>query len=122
MHALIIEDEPALQVFYERVLQKVDYTVSVARDGSEAITWLQDNPTPKLILLDIRLPGINGVAVAQHISNTPDLHTAHVVIASASQEFEKFVGELPSADFLLKPVLPAQLMEIANIVAGREPC
>jgi DNA-binding response OmpR family regulator len=112
MHALIVEDDPALQNFYDRILQQFNFDVHIAIDGEQAIAFLSGN-APELIVLDMRLPYLNGVHILDFIAQTPHLNAVHVVIATASQEFEQYVQKVPSSEFLLKPVLPNQISEIA---------
>ena len=115
MQALIVEDDLALQNFYDRVLQRVGYEVHIAIDGEQAIEYLH-NHEPDLIVLDMRLPYINGQYILDFIAEDERLADSHVVIATASQEYEQYVTKVSSAEFLLKPVLPDQIREIANRV------
>ena len=63
---LVVEDEPASLEFISQVLRKEGYRVSGARDGAEAIELL-DNTRFDLVLTDIRMPRLDGVALAMHI-------------------------------------------------------
>lgn len=120
MHALIVEDDLALQVFYDHVLQRAGYEVHIAIDGEQAIEFLHHNQ-PDLIILDMRLPYINGTHILEFIAEDEGLMQSHVVIATASQEYEPYVQKVPSAEFLLKPVMPKQIGEIAQrIMKERE--
>lgn len=114
LRALVIEDEPALQIFYKRVLEKVNYQVSIAGDGKQALLALASLDIPHLVVLDMRLPDTSGVEVLRHIAAQEHLHDMHVVVATAGAEYEKHLHLLPNADFLLKPVRPTQIMEIAE--------
>jgi CheY-like chemotaxis protein len=110
---LVVEDEDALHLFYQRILKNCGFdSVELTRNGQEAIRYLADCE-PILILLDMRMPVSSGMDVVDYIEQNPRLHGAHVVIASASQSYEQAVNRLPSAQFLLKPVIPAQLSQIA---------
>lgn len=112
--ALVVEDEPALQILYARILEKAGFLVLTANDGNEAIAILQ-NKQPHLLLLDIRMPNANGLAVIDYIRTAP-ANQMHIVVATATKEYERYINVLPSAQFLLKPVLPPQLFEIAEQV------
>lgn len=57
---LVVEDEPELAEIYQALLEQEDYDVSVAHNGRDALTVAQ-NDTPHLILLDLRMPVMNGV-------------------------------------------------------------
>ena len=119
LRALVIEDESALQIFYKRVLEKVNYQVSIASDGKQAILALSSVNVPHLIVLDMRLPDTNGVEVLRHIAQQEHLNDVHVVVATAGAEYEQHLSLLPKADFLLKPVRPTQIIEIAEKQAER---
>ena len=114
MRALIVEDEQALQLLYERILTKVNYEVIMARDGNFAIQLLEDGYIPNLIILDIRMPNCNGLEVLEYLQTYPYIDEIHVVIATASSNFEDYVTMLPSCEFLLKPVLTPHLLEIVE--------
>lgn len=116
---LVVEDEDALYLFYQRILKNVGFdSIITARNGAEAIQHLEEME-PDLIILDIRMPLSSGMDVVAYIEQTPRLHHTHVVIASASQEYEREVQRLPSAQFILKPVSPSQLIPIARKVISR---
>jgi len=117
LRAFVIEDEPALRNFYDKVLTQAGYDVTLARDGRLGIELFDTHPLPQLLILDVRLPDMDGLDVLQHMANHPDLHSIHVVIATAGQEYEQYVGIVPSSEFLLKPVLPSQILAIAKRIA-----
>jgi CheY-like chemotaxis protein len=112
--ALVVEDEPALQILYARILEKSGFQVLAAYDGNEAIAILQ-NHEPHLLLLDIRMPNVNGLAVIDYLRTAP-ANQMHIVVATATKEYERYIQVLPSAQFLLKPVLSPQLMAVAEHV------
>lgn len=112
--ALVVEDEAALQLLYGRVLEKTGFNVLTANDGNEAISILHEQE-PDLLLLDIRMPKASGLTVIDYVRNA-NFVRMHIVVATATKEFERYTHVLPSAQFLLKPVLPPQLIEIAQDV------
>lgn len=113
MLALVVEDEIAIATLYQRVLEQVDYQVLTAHDGGEAIEQLEQH-TPELIVLDIRLPLVNGLDVLNYIAETSRLQGTHVVIATSSHEFKNYTTLVDSAEFLLKPIRPLQIQTIAK--------
>lgn len=113
LKAMVIEDETALRIIYERVLTKTDYEVLLARDGHQAIEMLR-GVAPDLIFLDMLLPNVSGLVVLEFIAQQPHIAThAHLVIASSSKEYEQYVSIVPSCEFILKPILPTQIRDIA---------
>lgn len=117
MLALVVEDEIAIAMLYQRILEQVNFDVLTATDGNEAIQHLEAH-TPQLILLDIRLPLVNGLDVLNYMAATPRLQGSHVVIATSSQEFQRYTTLVNSAEFLLKPIRPQQIQVIANRLSG----
>ncbi len=113
LRALIVEDEIALQELYGRILEMLGFDVTVASDGNMAIEILQQ-VTPHLILLDIRMPNVNGREVLQYLQSYPDVENIHVVIASATVEFSNYIDMIPSAEFLLKPIMPHHLEGVVS--------
>lgn len=118
MHALIVEDDLSLQNFYSQILQLYNFDVHIAIDGQQAIAQLQEI-RPTLIILDMRLPYINGTHILDYIANDNCLNQAFVMIASASQEFEQESNKVANAIFFLKPVMPNQIREIVEVIIER---
>ena len=118
MKAFIIEDELGLQTLYRAILQKVGYDVFTARDGEIALQMFEDGLVPDLIMLDIRMPHTNGLEVIEYLQNHPNIEDMHVVISTATDKFEMYTDMLPSVDFLLKPILAPQVLEIVERVHG----
>lgn len=114
--ALVVEDEDALHPFYLRILKNSGFdAIELVWNGQDAIRYLAATE-PIMILLDMRMPVSSGMDVVEYIEQNPRLHGIYVVIASASQSYEQVVSRLPSAQFLLKPIVPAQLGQIATRV------
>lgn len=111
--ALVVEDEAALRIIYDRLLKNAGYEVWLARDGGQAIDILE-NHTPQLIFLDMLLPMVNGVQVLQYLAQDDRFNKTHVVIASSSADFARHVNLVTSSEFILKPIMPSQIMNIAG--------
>ena len=67
MKLLLIEDEPAVVSVITRGLAEAGYEVSVAPDGSSGLQMALNNPSFRLIILDVMLPGINGIEVCRSL-------------------------------------------------------
>ena len=65
---LIVEDEAILLDAYKMILERADYEVYCAQDGTEAMAVLK-NTKPKLILLDLRMPNMNGFEFLKKINS-----------------------------------------------------
>jgi DNA-binding response OmpR family regulator len=99
---LIVEDEFAVARGIQYALQQEGYAVTVARSGEEAIE-IAGREAPDLLLLDVRLPGIDGFEVLRRLrasgSKAPVL-----VLTARDDEFDKVVGlELGADDYVTKP-------------------
>ena len=104
--ALIADDEPELVRHLERLLNDQWPELRVvarAHDGREAVDALKLYQ-PDIVFLDIRMPGLDGMAVAKTIS-----HACHLVFVTAYDEYAVDAFEREALDYLLKPVRPARL-------------
>jgi two-component system, response regulator len=126
---LIVEDEEAHAALTERAIRKAGHAnrVDIVRDGEEALDYLlhrgrynDENqfPLPGLILLDIKLPGIDGIEVLKQIKNHSTLKQIPVIMLTTSKREEDIaVSYLNYANsYLTKPVgfkeFEAKVMQI----------
>ena len=99
---ILIEDEPSVVSFIKKGLQELDFEVSVAFDGNTGISMVEENDFD-LIILDIMLPGINGLDVCKEIrKNNKNIPILFLTALSSS---ENIVLGLESGgdDYLVKP-------------------
>ena len=89
---LLVEDNPMDVDLTRRAFarRKVAHPIEVARDGEEALgfikQWEAGAPAPIVILLDLKLPKVDGLEVLRHLKTHPKFHTLPVVILSTSAE------------------------------------
>ncbi len=105
---LIVDDERLnLNILVE--LLEGDYTILVAKNGSQALKRASDTPTPDIILLDIMMPGINGYEVMARLQKNPATREIPVIFVTAlEQSADETRGfELGAADYIRKPFNPA---------------
>jgi CheY-like chemotaxis protein len=102
---LIVDDEPVWLKVLGQLLQTKGYTVKEAASGADALNTLKSYE-PDLILLDVRMPDMNGFDLLDHIKKLPKLATKPVVFVSAMDDFhaKKVARELGAADYILKPI------------------
>ena len=120
MRVLLVEDENRIADFVSRGLQEQGYAVDVAPNGDEALHW---TGTAKfdIIILDLMLPGINGIEVCRTLrergSSTP------ILMLTARDAVEDRVKGLDSGadDYLVKPFAFAELMARLRALIRREP-
>jgi DNA-binding response OmpR family regulator len=106
---LIVEDEFAVARGIQYALQQEGYEVTVARSGEEGLDFAT-SLAPDVILLDVRLPGIDGFEVLRRLRATGS--KAPVLFLTArGDEFDKVVGlELGADDYVTKPFALRELM------------
>lgn len=112
--ALIIDDDAGIRVLVSRILTRHDFTVELARDGAEGIEKLSANEYG-VIVLDLMMPRIDGVAVVRYICQYCPEKLANVIVTTAfgSRALEQVCP--PVHHFLEKPfdvsVLVAQAID-----------
>ncbi len=121
---LLVEDNPTDEFLAKRALAKVKaaYKLEVAHDGVEALDYLfyrganpdQGDPhLPAIVLLDLKLPRINGLEVLKEIRSQEKTHNLPVlVLTSSSEEGDiKTCLQLGANSFTIKPINSSQYME-----------
>lgn len=103
MHVLIVDDEPPARLRLRGLLQQMDdvEVVGEAGDGIEALRKVE-SLDPDVVLLDIRMPGMDGLECARHLGglNTPPA----VIFTTAYDRFAIEAFEAQATDYLVKPV------------------
>ncbi|NIG53399.1 response regulator transcription factor [Chitinophaga sp. Cy-1792] len=109
MKILLIEDEPAVVSVITRGLTEAGYEVSVAPDGTSGLKMALDNPVFTLIILDVMLPGLNGIEVCKAIRKEGT--ATPILMLTALGTTENIVMGLDSGadDYLVKPFKLAEL-------------
>jgi two-component system, OmpR family, alkaline phosphatase synthesis response regulator PhoP len=102
---MIVDDEEIISSYLQKKLTKLGYTVYVAGDGEEALAKAFQN-LPDFILLDVKLPRLDGIEVCKTLKS--DEHTKHipiVMLSAKAQSFEIEKGLHAGADkYLCKPL------------------
>ena len=108
---LIADDEPNILISLEYLMQREGYTVSVARDGEEALAAiLRDQPT--LVLLDVMMPKKSGFEVCQEVrANDAVRHTLILMLTAKGRDTDAAKGLGLGADaYMTKPFSTKQLV------------
>lgn len=115
---LVIEDEPDLREGLQHNLEHEGYQVQTAADGAEGLE-IARQMQPSLILLDLMLPGLDGLEVLRRLRQ--EGHVTPVIVLSArSQDRDKVAGlELGADDYLTKPFGLAELTARIRAVLRR---
>ncbi|MEC7465586.1 MAG: response regulator transcription factor [Pseudomonadota bacterium] len=109
---LVIEDEEDLNQTLSFNLENEGYKVTPALKGSEALSILENESPPDLVILDLMLPDISGLDICRHIRSKDNLKNISVIIVTAKgEEVDRVVGfELGADDYIVKPYSIRELM------------
>ncbi|MDQ3738328.1 MAG: response regulator transcription factor [Actinomycetota bacterium] len=116
-HVLVVDDEPAIVEIVRDYLADAGYRVSTAHSGDEAMRHVR-SIQPDLIVLDLGLPGIDGLDVARAIRQSSSVPI--IMLTARSEEADRVVGlELGADDYLVKPFSPRELLARVRAVLRR---
>jgi two-component system KDP operon response regulator KdpE len=105
---LVVDDEPPMRKYLSANLKASDYDVLLAADGSEALGLLAQE-TLDLVILDIMLPGPDGLEVLQHLRH--DQRVPVIVVSARGRDDDKVIAlDLGADDYLTKPFSVDELM------------
>ncbi|TMA14923.1 MAG: response regulator [Deltaproteobacteria bacterium] len=112
---LIVDDEEGFRDGVADLLQMEGYTVSVARDAFEAVRVL---PVfrPEVILLDLRMPNLDGEAFLRGMTGLPASRGVPVVLISAKEDLPQIANRTGAAGYLSKPFEAPQLLSLLEKV------
>jgi DNA-binding response OmpR family regulator len=105
---LIVDDEPPIVELIRGYLNREGWAVEVAADGSTAID-LARLTAPDVIVLDLMLPGIDGIEVCRQVRTFSDAYV--LMLTARSEEVDRIVGlSIGADDYLVKPFSPRELV------------
>jgi DNA-binding response OmpR family regulator len=112
---LIAEDDDNLRESYRFLFEVSGLTCTEASDGGAALAQARLHP-PRLVLLDISLPDMDGFAVARRLRADPRTHAAHIhCLTGAADRDSRMLARLSGCElYLVKPVSPEVLLEIVR--------
>lgn len=114
---LIVEDEPSIAEVVQLYLRRAGYLVQVVRDGSAALELLEER-LPDLIILDIMLPGVDGLYILRWLRDRGD--TPVIFITARREEVDRIAGlEFGADDYVVKPFSPQELVSRVRAVLRR---
>lgn len=107
---LLVDDEEGIQLLYREEFEEEGYEVISAYTGEEALQKFSQD-SPDLVILDINMPGMNGIEVLRRMKEVnPNLP---VILNSAYQEYKQDFGSWASEDYIVKS---SNLVELKNAV------
>ncbi len=124
---MVVDDETGALTLIGIMLERGGFEVLKARDAYTALDLLKEQ-TPDLIILDVMMPGMNGIELCRRIRATPQTSEVPVLILSARGDQESIEEGLDAGanDYLSKPILHHDLITklrdmLNNSVPGIEP-
>ncbi len=120
MTVVLAEDDVDIRDLVQIVLEQIDLTVTAVGTGSEALEACR-KLSPRLALLDITMPGMNGLEVCREIRADEKLHDLPIIMMTArAQASDVAAGIDAGADtYLIKPFGPIELREHVEALLSR---
>jgi two-component system response regulator ResD len=114
---LVVDDEPTLREVVVRYLEREGYRALEAGDGDEAEALLREG-APSLVILDLMLPGTDGLELCRRIRARSGLPV--IMLTARGEEADRIVGlELGADDYVTKPFSPRELVARVRTVLRR---
>ena len=117
IRVLVVEDEESYRQALSSGLRREGFSVEVAADGREALALFTDRP-PDIVLLDLRLPGMNGTEVCRRMRNLSPVPI--VMVSAVDAELDVVLGlELGAAGYVTKPFRLRELVARMQAILRR---
>lgn len=117
LRVLVVDDEVALTGVVSSYLVREGFEVSVAHNGPDAVDMARDEG-PGLIVLDVMLPGFDGIEVCRQIRQFTDAYI--IMLTARDEEADKILGlSMGADDYLVKPFSPRELIARARAMLRR---
>jgi DNA-binding response OmpR family regulator len=118
---LVVDDEPRILRFVSLSLSSQGFDVAVASSGEEGLVMARSHD-PDVMILDILMPGMDGLAVLQNLRTNEKLEARArlpVIVFSARSSLAEEAVNLGADDFMVKPFLPDELAEKVRAVLDK---
>jgi two-component system alkaline phosphatase synthesis response regulator PhoP len=114
---LVVDDEPEIVRLVRDYLERSGFEVVTALDGSEALRMARQH-RPDLVILDLNLPGLDGLDVARALRRDGDIPI--IMLTARSEEIDRVAGlELGADDYVSKPFSPREIVARVRAVLRR---
>lgn len=114
---LIVEDQPKLAKLLQEYLEQADYDTHILDNGLDVLPWVRKH-SPSLILLDIMLPGKDGMALCKELREFSQIPI--VMVTARVEEIDRLLGlELGADDYICKPFSPREVVARVKAVLRR---
>lgn len=118
---LVIDDEQDIRVLIKYNLEKEGFIVSEASNGADGINMAKQN-IPDLILLDVMMPGMDGIETCEKLKEIPELKSTMICFLTArGEDYSQIAGfEAGADDYITKPIKPKLLSSRIAAVLRRK--
>ncbi|MFU9138926.1 two-component system response regulator BaeR [Erwinia tasmaniensis] len=114
---LVVEDEPKLGQLLVDYLQAANYRTHHILRGDEVLEWVRRTP-PDMILLDLMLPGVDGLTLCRELRRFTDLPI--MMVTAKSEEIDRLLGlEIGADDYICKPFSPREVVARVKTILRR---
>ena len=115
---IVVDDDPGIRDVVSEFLTRHGYDVETAGDGAELNRLLSLQPAPDLVVLDVMLPGEDGLQICRRLSGQEG--PGVIMLSAMGEETDRIVGlELGADDYLPKPCNPRELLARVRAVLRR---
>jgi DNA-binding response OmpR family regulator len=116
---LVVDDEPTIGEIVSRYLQRAGYDAEVVPDGHAALAAFARH-RPDLVVLDVMMPGLDGLEVMRRMREQQGARTAIILLTARGEEPDRITGlQLGADDYVVKPFSPAELVARVGAVLRR---
>jgi DNA-binding response OmpR family regulator len=116
---LVVDDEPTIREIVSRYLERAGYETRIAADGLAALDAVAER-SPDLIVLDLMLPGVDGLEVMRRVRERHDRTSAIILLTAKGDESDRILGlRLGADDYVVKPFSPGELVARVDAVLRR---
>ncbi|MCE2743239.1 MAG: response regulator, partial [Fluviicola sp.] len=118
---LIIDDEDDIRDILKYNLEKEGFYISVASNGEQGLKLIQQS-IPDLIILDVMMPGMDGIEVCEAIRNNAECNKILICLLTArNEDYSQIAGLNAGADdYVAKPIKPKVLVSRINALLRRK--
>ena len=121
-HVLVVEDEPKIAALLRDYLAASAFRVSVRETGEGTVEWVREH-APDAVVLDLMLPGVDGLEICRTLRALPDARAANVpvlMLTARVEEIDRLLGlELGADDYICKPFSPREVVARVKAVLRR---
>lgn len=121
LRILLVDDEPAMLELLRVTFESADVAVEEVPSGEAAVVLLHAGPLPDAIVLDLRLPGIDGTELCRRLRRDPRTVRLPIVVLSGGDPAQlEHAKEAGADEIVRKPFSPLDLIAIVERLAGRD--